>query len=354
MNRIVHVASGREWRGGQHQVLLLARGLHRRGIATTVVTGAGTVLARRLEDAQVPVEAVRWTGGLDPRVTVRVVRLLSSPAIVHVHDSHAHLLADLATRLRRAPIVVSRRVEFSIGSPRRLQRADAVIAISASVSRQVLAAGVSPDRVHLVPDAVDADVAPMDATTDEIATASRAPPLVVCVAALTREKGIDTLLEAAALVHASNPTVRWRVIGEGSERKALEARRERLGLGAVVDLPGGGSSATGAFRGATLAVQPSRQEGLGSAVLQALAIGVPVIASNAGGLADALAHGGGVLVPVDSPVELAGAVEHLLGNAAERARLAAEGRAAAGYFSVDRLVERTVDVYRSVTHSPGN
>ena len=80
---------------------------------------------------------------------------------------------------------------------------------------------------------------------------------------------------------------------------------------------------------------------------------MPVVASDVDGLPEALARGGGVLVAPGSPVELAGAVERLLGSASERSRLAREGRAAAEYFSVDRLVERTIDVYRSMAHFQG-
>lgn len=350
VSRIIHVASGREWRGGQHQVLLLARGLHRHGIDTTVVTGAGTALAGRLQAAGAAVAAVAWTVGLDPRVAIRLAGLLSRDTIVHAHDSHSHALADLVTRLRPAPLVVSRRVAVRVRSWRRYRRADALIAISRAVRQRLLDAGVDPGRIHVIPDAIDPDDAAANDTGGTSAPRSADLPLIVCVAALTREKGIDILLDAAALVRAANPRVRWQVIGEGPERGTLEAQRHRLGLEAVVELSGAGASAATAFRDATIAVQPSRSEGLGSAVLQALALGIPVIATDAGGLPDAIGQGGGLLVPAESPVELARAVQRLLSDSSERERLGADGRVAAGYFSLEKLVERTVDVYRSIAH----
>src|ERR1017187_10208538 len=97
VSRIIHVASGREWRGGQHQVLLLARGLDRHGIVTTVVTGAGTALAGRLQAAGAAVEAVDWTVGLDPRIAIRLAGLLSRDTIVHAPDRQSHAVADLVT-----------------------------------------------------------------------------------------------------------------------------------------------------------------------------------------------------------------------------------------------------------------
>lgn len=350
---IIQVASGREWRGGQHQVLLLARGLAARGIDASTVTGKGTELARRLASAGLPVEPVRWSAGADPRVALHLVRRLRHPAILHVHDSHAHLLADAATRFRDAPIVVTRRVTLPIRHPRRYRRAAAAIAISDAVREELLRAGVEPGRIHCIPDAID----PGDSTPPD--AAGPAPgsdpggPLVVCIAALTAEKGIDTLLDAAALLHQRAPAVRWRVIGDGPERAMLEAHRARHQLEDVVELRRSVESAATAFHRADLVVQPSRSEGLGSAVLQALALGVPVVAADVGGLPDALAHGGGVLVPADSPRELAAAVERLLGDAVEYRRLSTAGRAAADFFSLDRLVNATIAVYRSLAPFPG-
>ncbi len=347
---VLHVASGREWRGGQHQVVLLADGLHQQGIATSVITGHDTELARRLRDAGVHVMPVRWVLGIDPGVVWRVLRAGDSRAILHAHDSHAHAIADAVARLRGNPLAVTRRVDRPIRSGRRYRRADAVIAVSEAVRQRVIATGIATERVHRIADAVDLDAVALDAATPVRANGS---PLIVCIAALTREKGIDLLLDAAHALHATHPGARWQVIGEGIERRALEAQRRRLGLDDVVDLAGAGIPAATVLRRATVAVQSSRSEGLGSAVLLALALGVPVVAAATGGLPDALAHGGGILVAPESPLELAEAVRRLLNDPERRRQLGSAGRSAAQEFSVPRLVQRTLDVYRSIAHSQG-
>jgi len=339
---VVHVASGREWRGGQHQVLLLARALHQRGVRVAVVTGAGGELAHRLADADVPLHAVPWQLGLDPRVALALRRLVRAGTIVHAHDSHAHALATFVARRRDAPVIVTRRVTFPIRHPRRYRAAAAVIAISSAVRHEVIAAGCDPRRVHVVPSAIDPDdVAPAGERTEH------AVPLVVCIAALAPEKGVDTLLAAAAELRDSHPELRWLVVGAGPEHAALTRMRSELRLESIVEFALGDTPAD-ALRRATIAVQPSRAEGLGSAVLQAIALGVPVVASDAGGLPEALAHGGGVLVRREDASQLAAAVSRLLEHPAEREALGAAGRTAADHYSVDRMVERTLDVYRSV------
>ena len=81
---IVHVASGREWRGGQRQVWLLARELGRLGVTQVVVTGGGTELARRLQSSGVRVRAAAWRAGLDPRVIWSILKeLRGRPAVLH-------------------------------------------------------------------------------------------------------------------------------------------------------------------------------------------------------------------------------------------------------------------------------
>lgn len=355
MPRIVHLASGREWRGGQRQVLILAGGLHGSAhVDSVVVTGQGTVLAARLAAAAVPTYVTPWGPGLDPRVAMYAMGALRPGAILHAHDSHAHALADALSRMRRTPIVVTRRVTIPIKNPQRYRRAEAVIAISEAVRALLLRAGIPAERIHVVPDAVD--LAHVTAPRDwpaEVPRVAADVPLIVAVAALTREKGVDVLLEAAAHLRTTHPSARWIVLGEGPERAALEARSTALDVEFVVNLAGFVAAPEAILREATVAVQPSLSEGLGSSVLDALALGVPIVATTAGGLPEALAHGGGVLVPPGSPVELAAAVGRLLDDAVERQRLGAAGRVAAGHFSVERLVQRTLDVYRSVAQTQG-
>lgn len=354
--RVLHVASGREWRGGQRQVLLLARGLAAEGsVSSMVLTGHGTRLANELATAGVSVIDTPWRLGLDPRALARVVRVATPDTLLHAHDGHAHALADAAAQITGARVVVSRRISTPITAPRRYRRAAAVIALSEAIAAQLSAAGVPTHRIHRIPPAVDlARLEPPPSWPVGLARPDATTRWITVIAALTPEKGVDLLLEAAAIVARQLPSLRWLVLGEGSERAALEAQRHRLGLDDVVAMPGHLVGPEGALVGAELAVQPSREEGFGSSVLDALALGVPVVATAVGGLPDALALGGGVLVPPGDPAALAEMVLALLADAPRRTALGTAGRAAATSFGVERLVERTLAVYRSLDLHPGD
>ena len=328
--------------------------MHNTDIDSVVVTGQGTELAKRLTAASVPIFVMPWMLGLDPRVVMHAMSALRPGAIIHAHDSHSHALADAISRMRDTPIVVTRRVTTMIKNPRRYKSAGAVIAISNAVRELLLRAGVSSEKIYVIPDAVDLEH--IDTQVDWPAEVDAVPvgtPLIVCVAALTKEKGVDLLIDAAAILRTTHPTARWLVLGEGPDREALEARSKANGTDQVVTLAGFVNAPEAILRTATIAVQPSHSEGLGSSVLDALALGVPVVATSVGGLPDALAHGGGVLVPPGSAVELAGAIARLLDDGPERERLSRAGRSAAKEFGVDKLVQRTLDVYRSVAQTQG-
>lgn len=333
---------------------LLARDLARHSeLESVVITGRGTLLARRLEAAGVRLHTVRWGPGLDPRVTLAVLGELGPNTVIHAHDNHAHALADLATRLRTVPLVVTRRVMLPIQSPRRFRRAAATIAVSEAVRSELLSAGVDPARIHVIPDAIDlTSAAERHPWPETLPLPAAETPLIVCVAALTVEKGLTVLLDAAAQMRARQPTARWLVLGEGPERGALEARRQSLDLEEIVSFPGQITSPEGVLPRASVVVQPSLSEGFGSSVLDALATGVPVVASNVGGLPDALSGGGGRLVAPGDPHDLAMAVARLLEHPDERTELSAAARAGVRRFAITRLVDRTLDVYRSLMTTP--
>jgi glycosyltransferase involved in cell wall biosynthesis len=261
--RVVHVASGREWRGGQRQVLLLAKGLAAiPGVYTSVVTGTGTILAERLTAAGITLHGVTWSMGLDPRVVATLLGELTPGTIVHAHDSHAHTLADAAIRLRKAHMIVTRRVDFPIRQASRWQRVERAIALSTPVRDRLLTVGVPRDRITIVPPAVDLEMLdPLPPWPAAVPMRQPGAQFVVCVAALTPEKGIDVLLEAAARLHATHPHVRWLVLGDGPQHDAIVAKRRSLDLDQVVELAGHIEHPEAVVALAQVLVQPSRSEG---------------------------------------------------------------------------------------------
>ena len=296
--RVLHVDSGREFRGGQNQVRLLARELARdASIEQRLVTQRGSELARRATAEGVTVCEIPWGLGLDPRAWWRLVveSLEWRPDLIHAHNNHAVTLAIWARRFlgstSTAPrVVATRRVVFPVRRRSALRHADAVVAISEAVRATLLAAGFPPGEVKVVPSGVDPDEVRRAAAVplDVRATLGlpRGAPLAANVAELEPSKDQRTLIRAAHVAQADRPDLHWVVAGDGPERPALAAEVRRLELTDRVHLVGHVSQADALLHESDVVVMSSRAEGLGTVILDALALGKPVVATAGGGLSE--------------------------------------------------------------------
>ena len=351
---IVHVASGREWRGGQRQVWLLARALGQTGAEQVAVTGAGTELARRLQSSGVRVRPATWQAGLDPRALWPILQELRRPhAILHAHDAHSLTLAGVCSALTGAPLVVTRRVIFPLRRRGFWRRARHIIAISQAVRDSLLADGVSPDRIVVIPSAVDIE-GPPDSSPASIRHALGLPEngrIAVSLAALTPEKDQSTLVAAAALLVRDLPDLHWVIAGEGPLRGVLERRIAEASLTQRFHLIGQLPDPHTALAGADVCVLSSTSEGLGSSILAAMALGVPVVATRVGGIPELLGSGAGLMVSQGDASGFAAAVRRVLTEPDLRESLTRIGRREASRFSVRGMAERVLGVYRSCVHS---
>ncbi|MGH7509101.1 MAG: glycosyltransferase [Gemmatimonadales bacterium] len=353
---IVHVASGREWRGGQRQVWLLARALGRQGVDQVVVTGAGTELAGRLRSAAIPVRPAVWRAGLDPRVLWTILgELRRREAVLHAHDAHAVTLAGVAAGLTRTPLVVTRRVDFPLRRPGFWARADRVIAISRAVADALESDGIARDQISVVHSGIALETTSSVTRFGIRGQLGLAPntPVAANVAALVPHKDHLTLLAAAKRLERRLPDLHWVVAGEGELRPELESRIRELELRDRVHLMGHIDNPARLIADADLFVMSSRQEGLGTSVLDAMALGIPVASTGAGGLPEMLENGAGLVVPVQDPNALADAVACIFSDSRLRARLVERARAEVLRFSDRRMAEEVGSVYRSCAHSLG-
>ena len=279
-----------------------------------LVTRRGSELARRAGAAGVPIRAVPWGPSLDPRALWHLCRAVATfrPDVLHAHDSHALQLAHWARRLAggkagAAALVATRRVDFHVRPGSVWLRADRVIAISEAVKRILVSDGVPAARITVVWSGIDADevrqaaARPLDIRA-RLGLASRTP-LAVNVAALVDHKDHGTLLGAAGAARDARPDLHWAIAGEGELRRDLAAEIGRLGLADRVHLLGHIADPDALIREADVFVMSSKQEGLGSVVLHALALGTPVVATRGGGLPEMVPEEW--LVPVGDPKALA-------------------------------------------------
>jgi len=355
---VLHVDTERGWRGGERQTLWLARELARRGYTSPIAARAGEPLAQRAAEAGLDVVRCGPRSEIDMVAAWRLRQAIRERAIdiVHAHTAHAVAVAAVATMGTGVPMVVARRVDFPLrdnfGTRWKYERAAVIIAISRAVATVLERGGVAADRIRVVPDGVDLSRTVEPASRDTLASLGIPAdvPLVVQVAQLVGHKDPLNFVRAVARARAQMPTVHALLVGDGPLRPDVEREIHRLGLADSVHLGGYRTDADALLAAADVATLSSREEGMGSVLLDALAFGLPVAATSAGGIPEVIVdQESGLLAEPENPAALGDAIARLLGNEDLRRRTRANAVARAREFSVERMTDRTISVYESVS-----
>lgn len=357
---VLHLDTERGWRGGERQVLWLATTLDPRRYVSIVAARPGEPLAERATAAGLRVIPLRPAGELDVFAAweLHVALKHARVEIIHAHTAHAVALAALATLGSQTRLVITRRVDFrlrrTIGTRWKYTRADALIAISRAVADVLVASGIPESRITIIPSGIDLRRR-IDRADDDALAALGVPsgaPLVVQVAQLVPHKDPVTFVEAIAVARARVPMLHALVVGDGPLRSSVQGAAARLQLMDAVHLTGYRTDADNLLAAADVVTLSSREEGMGTVLLDGLALGKPVAATSAGGIPEIVTPACGRLVPVADASALGEAIASLLldvrGDPKRRAAMADAARARAGEFSVVRTAERTAAVYDAV------
>lgn len=360
---VLHVDTERGWRGGERQTFWLARELASRGLGTVVGARTGEPLAARSRESGLTVVDCSPASELDfsaARALRREIRAQQID-IVHAHTAHAVAIAALATLRLHVPLIVSRRVDFRLrsnfGTRLKYGRASAFIAVSSAVARVLEESGIAPDRIRVVPDGVDVHRAPMPASREVLASLDIDPerPLVMQVAQLVGHKDPVNFVRSIARVRQLVPDVQALLVGEGSMRQQVEHEIHNLDLADAIRLTGYRMDADALLAAADVACLSSREEGMGSVLLDAQLFGIPIAATRAGGIPEVVVDGEtGLLADPRDPMALGNAIARLIEDRELRDRLVTAARARVLDCSVERMAERTIDVYEEVLNRAGS
>ena len=351
--RILILSTQHAWYGGEEQARQLALGLLRRGHRPVVLVPERSVARERIAADGIELGTFARRGHTPAGLAI-IRRAARRVDLIHCNDPHALSATGLALTVGRRPaIVVSRRVAFEPRSPWAYVRwSDLVVCVSRAIRERCLQSGIPSERLRLVLDGVDPGrMASGDRRRGRQALAvDNGTQVVLCVASLREAKGHRDLVRAARLLADQRPRARFFFAGDGPERERLEAAASDLGdrlvfLGYRNDIPD-------LMAAADLFVLASRDEGLGSSVIDAMLAGRPVVGTRVGGIPEmVLPEGddqplaGAALANPADPSHLAAAIGRLLEDPGDTTALREH---ALRHFTADAMVDATVAVYREL------
>jgi glycosyltransferase involved in cell wall biosynthesis len=319
------------------------------------------VLRAKAQSLDAPLESIPDRGPWDWRVLRKLLQLCrrEQVAIYHGHDYKSNLLGLVLKRFWPMRLVTTAHgwVKHTARTPLYyridkwcLPRYEQVICVSGDLMEACQRAGVSENRCVLLENGIDLAAY---RRTQSLSEAKRAlgfdpdRPLVGAVGRLSPEKGFDILIDAIVQLQAAGSPVQLVIVGEGGEQARLQAKIDALGLNPHCRLAGFQAEPKPVYEAMDLFALSSLREGLPNVLLEAMALGVPCVATRIAGVPRLIQDGeNGRLVEPNDVQMLAGAIRNLLGEAAERQRLGLAGQATiAERYSFARRMEKLAAIY---------
>jgi glycosyltransferase involved in cell wall biosynthesis len=352
--KIVQLDSHVSWRGGEQQVLYLSQYLHACGYDCVVVCPPHSALYARAQEAGIRTRALPMRYEGDVLAVWRLGCYLRQQRvdILHMHTPHAHTIGLLASLWHPGVRqVVSRRVDFPPGRNvisrwKYLRPAVQYVAVSHAVQQILIASGIAAGRVRTIYSGID--LHRIDDVEPAAALFPAGTQVVGTVGHLAGHKGHRYLLEATQYLLQLEPRSAVVIVGDGKLRATLEAQAASLGIAERVCFTGFRRDVLALMQQFEVFVFSSYLEGLGTALLDAMALRKPVVATCAGGIPEAVQDGvTGILVPPRQPQALAQAVHQLLRHPEQRQRFGEAGRKRVEQcFTAQRMAAQTLQLYR--------
>lgn len=353
---IAHIDTEKDWRGGQQQVYSLMRGLNSHNVRNVAIVRKDGELHKRLIGAEIPVLPLSPRFEFDPWAAWKIRNFLVQEGVnlLHAHSAHAVSLAALSTRNATVPYVVTRRVDYPIGanlfSRWKYQGAAHIFCVTADIQRVLEKGGLPRTKTSVVHSGLDFSrfealqpITKKDLGFDEENT------VIGQAAALSPQKDPFTFVAAIKRVMGERPEVRGVMVGDGPLRGEVEGFIQKLGLQQKIRLVGFRSDVLRYVKGFDLFCMSSREEGICMAIVEAMALRVPVVATRVGGIPEVIIDNEtGFLAPAGDPQLFAARIEDVLQHHGSLDEILNRAQARARDFDVRQTIEQTHRVYRSI------
>lgn len=358
--RVLHLSSERTWRGGEQQIAYLFGELQKAGVEQIVAVRKDSAFEQYCIKNNIPHVACGFSGDLNFRTALQVKKYCreNNIELMHAHTAAGHAIAVLSQILGNScPLVLSRRVIFKPNNnpfskfKYNYHGIKKIICVSDAV-RQVLSNYVNhPEKLTTINDGIDLARFSNTKKSNVLHKEYNLPDdvkIIANVAALTIEKDYDTFLNTIKHLQGKLPA-KYFIIGEGEEREYITQKIKELNLSNDVIMTGFRNDLEKILPEVDLLLFTTQKEGFGSILLDAFACGVPVVATNAGGVVEIVKHNvNGLLAPVKDDAQLAKNVLQLMSNNNLRQQLINSAKEDVKGFSKEEMASKTLEVYQQV------
>lgn len=356
--KVLHVDAEMLWRGGQQQAVYLYEGMLAKGFACSFVCRPHSKLQEYFVKQGMPHYALDFRGEVDLPAACNLAKVTKQGSydILHLHSSHALSWGLLAKLFQsELKLVAARRVDFPIGKnpvsayKYKSKTLKAIIAISDNIAKVLEDCGVPESKITVIHSGVDVhrfDNIHVDGQFRKQWHIPEGSILVGTVAAFAGHKDYPNFIKAAALAAQENSQLHFMAVGNGALFARMKAYAAELGLASRISFTGYQSDVGIFLKAMDIFVLASKLEGLGTSVLDAMAVGLPVIGTDAGGIKEMIMSGNnGLLVPAGNAYALAQAILELAASPEQRKIYGVKALESVNSFSKEFMINKTMELY---------
>ena len=358
---VIHLDTVTFWRGGQQQVVYLFEGMLRKKLNTALICQPDSAYQKYCECENLSYFTVRMYGEWDILAGFRISRLCKKEGfnIIHAHSAHALTIGIWAKLFNRSlTLVAARRVDFSIRKNAlsifkyHNSKVDKIVCISNRIRQVLIDDGIPEEKLITIHSGIDLNKFDDIESPKSFRQDWDIPEdhlIVGTVAALVGHKDYPNLLQAAKIVIEQFPEITFMAVGNGQDEQDIKQLAERLKLGKRFVFTGFQKEIGQFLKSFDIFVLASKLEGLGTSVLDAIAAGLPVVGTRAGGIPEMIRHNeNGLLVDAQNPQALADAILELAKDKNKRDKFINNGKISIQDFQIDATVNKTIALYEGL------
>ena len=360
--KVLHIDTEKSWRGGQQQAAYLLEAMSQQGYDTSLVCQPKSAIERYCQDKALPYVPITMYGEIDFVAGFRISRICreNNFNILHLHSSHA-LSNGLWAKLfySKLKLIAVRRVDFHIKNnwfsqfKYKNRWLNKIVCISHGIEKILLEDGVPAPKLVTIHSGIDIyrfkKVVPPADFRQKLGVPQN-NILVGTIAAMAKHKDYPNLLKAAKIVMEQNDEISFCAIGDGPEKVRVIKLADELGLGNRFIFTDFREDIGNFLKSFDIFVLASKKEGMGTSILDAQSVGLPVIACETGGIPEIISHGeNGMLVPPKNEVRLAEAIQLLVQDRQLSKTLGQNALKSVKKFDVRLSVEKNIRLYKQIS-----